>query len=103
MLAQVVDTARRVLRFHHDERGRIARAEVWSAGPQPKLRQHVDYGYEPEGELASGTDALGGVLRYAYDGYHRLVKRTIQTGVSFHYTYDPDHGRCVRTVGDGGI
>ena len=102
-LVQVIDTAGRALRLRHDERARITRAEVWSASPEVKLCQWVDFTYEPEGELASATDVLGGVLRYVYDGYHRMVKRTIQTGVSFHYTYDADHGRCVRTVGDKGI
>jgi RHS repeat-associated protein len=102
-LARVTDTAGRDLRVHSDDHGRVRRVEVWSAGPKPELCQWVDYTYQPEGELATATDALGGVLRYAYDGWHRLVKRTLQTGVSFSYTYDPDHGRCVRTVGDRGI
>ena len=102
-LARVVDTAGRELRVLSDDQGRVRRLEVWSAGEHPALCQWVDYGYQPEGELATATDALGGVLRYAYDGWHRLVKRTLQTGVSFRYTYDSDHGRCIRTVGDGGI
>jgi RHS repeat-associated protein len=102
-LARVVDTAGRALRILHDDKGRIARVEVWSAGERPELCQWVDYTYQPDGELGTAVDALGGVLRYAYDGWHRLVKRTLQTGLSFRYTYDADHGRCVRTVGDAGL
>ena len=102
-LARVIDTAGRELRVLYDEHGRVRRVEAWSAGEPRELCQGVDYTYEPEGELASATDALGGVLRYAYDGFHRMTKRTLQTGVSFYYTYDEDTGRCVRTVGDGGI
>jgi RHS repeat-associated protein len=102
-LARVVDTAGRELRVRSDEAGRVERVEVWSAGEQSELCQWVDYTYHPEGELATATDALGGVLGYEYDGWHRMVKRTTQVGVSFRYTYDEATGRCVRTVGDGGI
>jgi RHS repeat-associated protein len=102
-LARVMDTAGRELRVLHDDKGRIRRVEVWSVGERTELRQWVDYTYHAEGELAAAVDALGGALRYEYDGWHRMTKRTLQTGVSFRYTYDPDHGRCVRTVGDGGI
>jgi RHS repeat-associated protein len=102
-LARVVDTAGRELRFLPDDRGRLRRVEVWSAGARPELCLWVDYTYQPEGELASATDALGGTHRYEYDGFHRLVKRTLPTGVSFRYAYDAETGRCVRTVGDGGI
>ena len=102
-LARVVDTAGRELRVLSDDQGRIRRVEVWSAGARPELCQWMDYTYHPEGELATATDALGGVLRYEYDGWHRLMKRTTQVGVSFRYTYDDETGRCVRTVGDRGI
>jgi RHS repeat-associated protein len=102
-LARVVDTAGRELRVLSDDNGHIRRVEAWSAEPKPELAQWVDYTYAPEGELATATDALGGVLCYAYDGWHRLVKRTLQTGLSFRYTYDPGNGRCIRTVGDRGI
>jgi RHS repeat-associated protein len=102
-LARAVDTAGRELRVLDDDKGRVQRVEVWSAGERPELCQWVDYTYHPEGELAAAVDVLGGALRYEYDDWHRMVKRTLQTGVSFRYTYDPDHGRCVRTVGDGGI
>jgi RHS repeat-associated protein len=99
-LVRVIDTAGRELRVLSDDEGRIRRVEVWSAGERPELCQWVDYTYHPEGELATATDALGGVLRYEYDGWHRLEKRTTQVGVSFRYTYDDATGRCVRTVGD---
>ncbi|APR78517.1 Rhs-family protein [Minicystis rosea] len=102
-LARVVDTAGRELRVLSDDKGRIRRVEVWSAGERSELCQWVDYTYHPEGELATATDALGGVLRYEYDGWHRLTKRTTQVGVSFRYTYDDATGRCVRTIGDRGI
>jgi RHS repeat-associated protein len=120
-LVRIIDTAGRELRILSRER-RIERLEVWAAAPvlheaagrpgapqdqaekmpAPCLVAWVDYAYYPEGDLESATDALGHADRYAYDGLHRLVRKTLKSGLSFHYTYDPDTGRCEVATGDGG-
>ncbi|MEJ7732134.1 MAG: DUF6531 domain-containing protein [Polyangiaceae bacterium] len=110
-LTEVTDTAGRALRLLWNAASpkttgtgaeTIARAEVWSAGERPELLQWVDYGYHGSGELARVTNALGGTQTFEYDGLHRLVRRTLETGLGFRYGYD-DSGRCARTAGDGGI
>src|SRR5262249_29037185 len=62
------------------------------------------YEYDDLGNLASVTDALGNVMRYAYQG-HLLVQETDRTGLSFYFEYDgtDEHARCLRTWGDSGI
>lgn len=102
-LARVVAPSGRELRLTHDERGRVTRVEAWSLGA---AAQGVSYAYdavEGSGELTCVTDALGGSSRYAYDGAHRLVRKTLPGGLAIHYEYDRETGRCVRTWGDGGL
>ncbi|UQA63179.1 RHS repeat-associated core domain-containing protein [Polyangium aurulentum] len=116
-LAKIIDTVGREVRMVSDERGRLTRLEVWAQKPAPlppfparetpeppMLLQWVDYAYHPEGELASATDALGNAECYEYDGQHRLVKKTLRSGLAFHYEYDDDLGGfCVGAYGDGGL
>ncbi|MCC6556959.1 MAG: RHS repeat protein [Polyangiaceae bacterium] len=99
-LVRVVGPSGRELRLAHDDRGRILQVEAWSLGAAAQV---VSYAYGEGGELECVTDALGGRLRYAYDGAHRLVKKTLPGGLSIHYEYDLETGRCVRTRGDGGL
>lgn len=107
-LTRVTDTGGRTLRFHWGAGAGegttpvVTRVEVWSAGERPVLLQWVDYTYHGSGELAGVTNALGGTQTVEYDGRHRLVAITDETGVTFRYWYD-DEGRCSRTAGDGGI
>ena len=99
-LTTIVDTAGRELRLTYDERGRIVRVDAWAEGA---VCQTMTYAYSDVGELASATDALGHTEWYAYDGKHRMVKKTLTNGVRFYYVYDEETGRCVKTWGDGGI
>ncbi|WP_437334293.1 DUF6531 domain-containing protein [Sorangium sp. So ce394] len=98
-LVKIVGTSGRELRLSHDGEGRVVRLEVWAAGAP---RRTVSYAYSEHGDLARYTDALGHVTRYDYDGHHRLIAKTLPTGLGFHYEYDAS-GRCVRGHGDGGI
>jgi RHS repeat-associated protein len=109
-LARIADTAKREIRFLHDDRGRIVRLEVWAPErfenhqPGPlALQQATEYAYSEDGDLARVTDALGHEQRYAYDGRHRLIEKRLKNGLRFFYTYDPDKNRCVRSVGDGNL
>lgn len=90
----------RELRLTYDAKGLVVRAEIWADGA---AQQAMAYAYTKSGELARATDALGHAQHFAYDALHRLVKSTLENGVSFYYTYDDETGRCVHTWGDGGI
>ncbi len=90
----------RELRLTYDAKGHVVRAEAWADGA---AQQAMAYAYTKYGELARATDALGHAQHFAYDALHRLVKSTLENGVSFYYTYDDETGRCVHTWGDGGI
>lgn len=99
-LARVQTPSGRELRLTHDERGRITQVEAWSRGAPAQV---VSYAYTDVGELACVTDALGARTRYAYDGAHRLIEKTLPSGLTFRYAYDPETERCVQTWGDGGL
>lgn len=99
LLVTIAGTSGREIRLAYDAKDRIVRAEAFSRGAP---FQAVAYAYTPEGELESVTDALNNVSRYAYDGHHRLLEKTLPTGVRFHYAYD-EAGRCIKGWGDGGI
>jgi RHS repeat-associated protein len=106
-LVRIVDSVRRELRLTNDEKGRVTRVEVWASEPgsgaPPSLQSWFSYGYHPEGELATHTDALGHAEGWGYDGQHRMTRATLRNGVSFYYEYHPELGYCVRTWGDGGL
>lgn len=102
-LAEVIDSGGRVLRFEHDEAGRLVCIWLPSAkgdGHYP----HVRFVYSPEGDLVETIDALGHTIRFEYD-QHTMVKETDRSGLSFHFEYEGwgSFSRCVRTCGDGGI
>ncbi|WP_437646542.1 DUF6531 domain-containing protein [Sorangium sp. So ce362] len=98
-LVKMFDTARREIALTHDTRGRILLVEVRVDG---SVLQAVTYAYTDEGDLAAAANALGHSERYAYDGHHRMIEKTLGDGVCVHYDYDPDSGRCRRTWVDGG-
>jgi RHS repeat-associated protein len=99
-LRRVIDTAGREVRLKTTHGGRMVRIEVWVGD---SLEQWVDYAYTKMGELANAADALGHAEKYEYDEDHRMVKTTLQNGVSFYYAYDPETGRCTKTWGDEGL
>lgn len=110
-LVRVVDSAGRELRITNDDRGRVRRVEVWASDPAatradegpPQLRTWFEYGYHPEGELASHTNALGHTKSWAYDGLHRLTGLVGRNGTPFRFEYEGETGRCVRSRGEGGL
>lgn len=93
MLAQVIDSAGRVLAIETDHAGRILRI----ASEQQLL---VAYAYNEAGDLARITDALQQSTILEYE-HHHLVKKTDRNGQSFYWQYDGH--RCTRTWGDGGL
>lgn len=107
ILVRVIDSVKRELRLRNDAQGRVTRVEVWASEPgsgrSATLQTFFNYGYHPEGELASHTNALGHAEGWEYDGLHRMVKATLRNGVSFYYEYDDESGHCMRTWGDGGL
>ncbi|MEP7119857.1 MAG: DUF6531 domain-containing protein [Byssovorax sp.] len=106
-LIRIVDSVKREIRLQSDAKGRVTRVEAWASEPgsdqAPSLQTWFDYGYHPEGELASHTNALGHAEGWEYDGLHRMNKATLRNGVSFYYEYHPEIGYCVRTWGDDGL
>lgn len=102
-LDQVRDMCGRVIRFVHDERGRVI--QLWAPHPNGAGQVlHRRYHYDADGDLIEVTDALGHAWHYAYEG-HLLVRETDRVGLSFYFQYDGvgSIARCVRTWGDGGI
>jgi RHS repeat-associated protein len=103
-VARVRDAAGRVVRFVHDDLGRIVETQL----PHPELadtwEMRTRYVYSADGDLVEVHDAEGGVGRYVYDE-HLLVQEIDANGKSFYFGYD---GRgasayCIRTWGDGGL
>ncbi|WP_437782823.1 DUF6531 domain-containing protein [Sorangium sp. So ce1097] len=102
-LSWVRDAGGRIVRFEHDEAGRLAQVSL-PHPTQPGWVPHTRYVYSGEGDLVEAIDPLGNAIRYEYAG-HLLVRETDRTGLSFYFGYDgngPD-AYCIRTWGDGGI
>ena len=103
-LDYVRDACGRIVRFEHDDRGRLARVSL----PHPSAEAwvtHTRYTFSAEGELAAVTDALDHASRFEYAGEHLLVRETDRNGFSFYFGYDGGgtDARCVRTWGDDGV
>lgn len=101
-LDTVTDSARRVIKLDHDERGRLVALQL----PLPDREgwyTHRQYSYGPDGDLVAVEDAEGHAWRHQYQR-HLLVQETDRTGYSFYFQYDGmgAAARCVRTWGDGG-
>ena len=101
LLSQVTDSAGRVLRVDHAERGRIERVRTWTAEGVGEWRVLVQYRYDVDGCLFEVTDAEGHSWRYAYDGDHRLIQEIDRTGLTFEFVYDST-GRCIESWGHHG-
>jgi RHS repeat-associated protein len=98
-LAEIVDSAGRVIRVAPTKEGRIASIEVKNAIAQGNWVAFATYSYDDRGNLAAARDADGFSARYAYDDEHRLTADTDRTGLTFHFVYDAE-GRCVESWGD---
>ncbi|WP_437715671.1 DUF6531 domain-containing protein [Sorangium sp. So ce448] len=102
-LSWVRDSGGRIVRFEHDESGRLTLVSL----PHPTQLgwvPHTRYVYSGEGDLVEVIDPLGNATRYEYEG-HLLVRETDRTGLSFYFGYDGNGpgAYCIRTWGDGGI
>jgi RHS repeat-associated protein len=102
-LAWVRDVGGRIVRFEHDDVGRLAQVSL-PHPTQPGWVPHTRYVYSREGDLVEVVDPLGHRTRYEYAG-HLLVRETDRTGLSFYFGYDGmgSSAYCIRTWGDGGI
>ncbi|WP_438001822.1 RHS repeat-associated core domain-containing protein [Sorangium sp. So ce185] len=98
-LAQVTDSAGRVLRLRPASAGRIGQIEFVSRAPGGRSVVFARYQYDKAGDLVAVTDADGHTTKYGYDGEHRLVWQQRPTGLTFHYRYDAA-GRCIETWAD---
>lgn len=102
-LEWVRDSAGRLIRFEHDESGKLVQVSL----PHPSQGgwlPHTRYEHSDKGDLIEVYDALKNVTVYEYAG-HLLVRETDRTGLSFYFAYDGTGSSawCVRTWGDGGI
>lgn len=103
-LAELSDSAGRLLRFQSDQEGRITRIDAPDPNGSDQRVALVQYTYDGWGNLYEVRDALGQPMRFEYAG-HLLVKETDRNGLSFHFEYDgkDEHAKCLRTWGTGGI
>lgn len=102
-LAWARDTGGRIVRFAHDDEGRLVELSLPHPTQQGWL-PHTRYVYSAEGDLIEVVDPLGNRTRYEYAG-HLLVRETDRTGMSFYFGYDGTGpgAYCIRTWGDGGV
>lgn len=102
-LVGVRDSGGRTIALEHGSDGRLA--SLWlPTADGSGLRQHAAYRYSPAGDLVEVRDAVGKLVRLAYD-QHALVQETDRNGLSFWFEYDGfgPFARCTRTWGDGGL
>jgi RHS repeat-associated protein len=98
-LAQVVDSAGRIIRVLSTREGRILSLSAHNAAGRGRWIVFASYSYDSAGNLTKATDAERHTWRYAYDPEHRLTLDTDRCGLAFHFVYDRA-GRCVETWGD---
>jgi len=72
------------LNYTYDARGRLTTI-VQGNGATART---TTYAYNPEGYLATITDALGRIFSFAYDGVGRVTSRTMPDGGVVGYSYD---------------
>ena len=94
----------RGLRLRWDRRDRLIGLDLPDPDRDGAFVPHRAYVIDDDDDLASVTDALGGVVAMTYEN-HRLVRRQRPCGLTFTYAYDgwDHHARCVHAVGDGGL
>ncbi len=102
VLAKVIDSAGRQIRFDSTREGRIAAIHVKDSEQQ--WVTFASYTYDSEGNLVAARDADGGAVRFAYDERHRMTMDCDRIGLTFHFRYD-ETGRCIESWGDypGGV
>jgi YD repeat-containing protein len=102
-LEYAVDSGGRIVRFEHDDRGRLVAVKL------PLSREHGWYPfrrfeYDAQGDLTAVLDSHNKAWRFEYTS-HLMVQETDRAGLSFYFQYDGHsaYSKCVRTWGDGGI
>ncbi len=98
-LAEVKDSAGRVIRLRSSPTGRIASIEVKNAVTQGAWVVFAAYEYDTNGNLTSVRDADGFTSRYTYDDEHRMTADVDRTGLAFYFVYGSD-GRCIESWGN---
>lgn len=97
-LVEMLDSARRVIRFETGKDLRISSISI----RDPETGYTITFArfeYDARGDLVSHTDGDDAWTRYEYDDEHRLVRYRYPSGLTFHFVYDRQ-GRCTETWGD---
>ncbi|WP_437670266.1 RHS repeat-associated core domain-containing protein [Sorangium sp. So ce131] len=97
-LAEVHDSAGRVVRVRRDREGRIAAWEIKNAPEQGRWIALGRFAYDERGHLVEARDADDHATTYTYDDDHLLLTHTSPVGLTFHFRYDGER-RCVETWG----
>jgi RHS repeat-associated protein len=87
-LAEVKDSAGRLIKITSTREGRIASLQVKNAEHQGQWVAFARYEYDDKGRLVRATDADDYSWTYAYDDFNRLVRDTNRVGLSFCFRYD---------------
>ncbi len=100
-LCGVIDSVGRELEVTTNSQGRITEVTL-----KEERNSHVlvSYGYNPEQDLETITDALGADTYLTYRN-HLMVRKKDRNRNSFYWEYDKyeDGARAVRSWGDGGV
>lgn len=102
-LAQIRDSAGRLVQLERDPAGRVAALLLPHPGGEGMIL-HRSYAYDQRGDLVKVVDPLGHAWVYGYVG-HLLTQETDRNGHSFFFSYDGmgQDAWCVRTWGGDGI
>ena len=98
-LAEVRDSAGRVVRVRTTPEGRLASLEALNSVARGQWVALARYEYDARGDLVAARDADGHAAHYEYDDAHRMVADTDRAGLTFRFVYD-DKGRCVESWGE---
>jgi RHS repeat-associated protein len=87
-LAEVKDSAGRIIKVTSTKDGHITSLQVKNAEHQGQWIRFARYEYDDKGRLVRVTDADDYVWTYTYDEFNRLVRDTDRAGLSFCFRYD---------------
>jgi YD repeat-containing protein len=87
-LAEVKDSAGRIIKVTSTKEGLITSLQVKNAEHQGQWIRFARYEYDDKRRLVRVTDADDFAWTYAYDEFNRLVRDTDRAGLSFCFRYD---------------
>jgi RHS repeat-associated protein len=87
-LAEIKDSAGRVVKVTTTKDGRIAALQVKNSEHQGQWVAFARYQYDDKGRLVRVTDADDHSWTYEYDEFNRLLRDTDRSGLSFCFRYD---------------